>query len=90
MTPAAQKSSTLTAVKDRPPPKTEAERQRARRRRRAVDEAVLAVTVKKGETADRLVEAGFLAEWSTEDPTEIAKAIAKALEKLLPVTRDQS
>ena len=35
-------------------------------------ETVLPVKIKNGETADRLVQAGFLEEWSTENPIEIA------------------
>jgi hypothetical protein len=85
----------MNNVRDDPPKaRTIAERKRDSRARKkalkAAGEAVVPVKVREGETADRLVEAGFLPEWSTEDPLEIAKAIAEALDKLLPVTRDAS
>jgi hypothetical protein len=80
----------MAEIKDRPKPRTDAERKRDSRALKAAGQALVPVRVKKGETADRLVEAGFLPEWSAEDPNEIAKAIAVALDKLLPVTRDES
>ena len=75
---------------DRPKPRTDAERSRDRRKRKAAGEAILRLKVKKGETADRLVKAGFLRQWDSEDPVQIANAIGVALEKLLGVTRDAS
>lgn len=74
----------------KPLARSAAERQRNRRARKALGKCVLPLTINLGDIADKLVDAGFLPEWSAEDAEAIANALARALERsdLLRVTRD--
>ncbi len=74
----------------KPMARSAAERQRSRRARKALGKCVLPLTINLGDIADKLVDAGLLAEWSAEDAVAIADALAQALERLevLSVTRD--
>jgi hypothetical protein len=71
-------------------PRSAADRQRERRQRKAKGVSVLPLEINLGAIADKLAEAGLLAEWSTEDPKAVAQALASALEHIeaWPVTRD--
>lgn len=86
----AAKSCALAAGEPDALPKSAAERQRESRARNKCGKKFLALELDLGETADKLVEAGFLEGWSAEDPKAIAAALAAALDRIevWPVTRD--
>lgn len=64
------------------------ERQRRRRARQAAGVAVLKIEVPLFETADALVQAGYLAEWDADDPAAIRAALETMVRYLSGVTRD--